>query len=206
MDQPTQPSDPSPDDLLARANTLLERTRAYELSKKQFKKRWPYYNRTQAQGAKEIIDQLLATGKRLRLASYGAQPATTRNKFYQGCQYLADHMDPSGVYRRAIDLLATRIQDGYLIIYPEKDMTQHVANHVMVDRDYRTELLDFIESATPGQKFPYTPPVYLSDELVAEFNRLFIGIENLFLINITRTALDVIRVDPSIPDQPINED
>lgn len=197
---------PSNDDLLHRAATLIERTKAYGLSNKKIKHRWPYYNKTQALGAKEVIDQMLSSGKKIRIASYGAQPATTRNKFYQGCSYLEDHLDPTGTYRRAISLLTTRIQDGYLVIFPEADMTQQVANHISAVVDYRTQLIDFIDSASPGQKFPVVPPIYLSDEQVSEFNRMFVGIENLFLINITRTALDVIRVDPTILDQETKQD
>lgn len=137
---------------------LLEHRKAIKSS--QF-----YYTEEQANNVKKLLDTLHTTKESLFIQAGDNSISTLRVKYYQGKDYLLDNLDPNKHYLYLTSLTKVTTKPGGLLfsvrIAPKNKVS--LLDFVVVIPDWRTKLEDFLETATPNQKF-FLENLKLSDK------------------------------------------
>jgi hypothetical protein len=154
--------------------------------------RKPYYTEKWAGYVKEIIDAIKETAQP-RLIPIGDMSETTiKLQWYQGKEYLLDHLDPKGEYKALDDILvASPVKKRGLIISPVQ--RKGVMKSVVV-QPWRPRLEEFLEVAQPLEKFERVG-LGLAEEDVLWLKSLFTGLDDMFVwdVDLDHDVLLVIR-------------
>jgi hypothetical protein len=149
-----------------------------------------YYTPAAAAGAKRIVDKLFLEGQRIRLRREDYSLQTMRIQFYQGCKYLIDH-DETNTYADKVKRTKCSIRDGEFIEFTMREA--ELLTNIEVDRPWRDELSEYLDNASPGQKF-YKQDVSLSSDDVAWINNQLAG-----LVKPSGEPLFIAQVEPGMP-------
>ena len=175
------------DELMDKVAAALDR---FTKSPRVGKSNRPYYR---PQYAELVLDKILKP--LINGADVVAVPivdvsvSTLRNQWYQGSQYLTDHLDPNKQYKPLVDNTETYVQSKKL--YFRFRLTTHLGDAI-TEEAWRADLLNLIEKGKPGDGIDHRG-LHLTDEDQKWAWQQLAGVEEYFIIQIKPTHIVVYR-------------
>lgn len=120
-----------------------------------------YYNESIAKEVQEFLDKLHTTKQALRISRQGVNTNTLRLRYYQGVKYLLEFLDPKGVYKDLYSKTKCITFDDHI------QLVLRTARATVVESlaPWKEELVTFLETAAPNDKFVRTDVTLEEDDI-----------------------------------------
>jgi len=154
--------------------------------------RKPYYDELYGGYVRELIDKVVSSGQPHIIPVGDHTFYTIRAQWYQGLEYLVDHLDPT--YRNKCGCLKVEGNHKRGLTISPKPEKGILAAYAIVP--WKKPLLDFIDEAQHRDKFERIGLPLTEDDInwvIAQLN----PVKDLFIYNIDERQIQIVRVDKS---------
>ena len=153
----------------------------------------PYYKKEYAEQISVEIEKVHVSGKAVFFPRGDYTISTIRARIYQAIEYLKDHLDPSGEWKKKCDRISCKtIYRRGVSLEPKRYMN---LTSDTIDVEWRPDFMRWLDecSTTKNNKFERLVPITSED--ITWFTEQISPVKHLFIWDIGKQHIKIIRFD-----------